>query len=363
MKLPSDATIVAAKASSSRLRHWLLHGPAQIRHGAHAGGVVGSFDELGYASYIYAEITGYYLLWLKGLGKSASPKAIAESSERSISWVRREFLAEAVPATRTPLHSPNSDWRNQAVFFFDIAMVLRGVIAHAKHHSVTDMTANLAEKLARFVRNENIEAAQPCVKDALLPSRWSTKSGPFLLKATAAIDLTSDLPPQPGSLRSACIRHLDQCLQAANHMALDMLHPTLYFAEGLVRYGAVGERAARRILSGCLRFLRHDGALPESTSAGDAPGVTKYRNDVAAQALRLGLLLRQLDGNTDEDLSLELLAQFLIDKVDGYGRIGFDADNGSTTANTWTAMFTEQALRWYAERDADPQVISPWLLV
>lgn len=363
MKSQSDAVVEAARASSSRLRHWLLHGPAQIQRGPHAGGVVGSFDEFGRASYIYPEITGYYLLWLKGLRQSEPSNEIAASAERCINWVRREYSAEAIPATRISLLDASTDWRNQAVFFFDLAMVTRGIIAHALQHPVTDLTRNLLVKLAQFVRNETIEAAQPCEKDASLPSRWSTKPGPFLLKATAAIDLASDLHAQPDPLRSACVRHLDHCLQAINHMTLDALHPALYFAEGLARYGSAGQRAARKVLSGCLRFLAHDGALPERIPVGDAVGAVRYRNDVTAQALRLGVLLRKLDGNADEDLSLELLAQFLIGKVDGYGQIGFDARSQSTSTNTWTAMFTEQALRWYAEQGTDPEVISPGLLV
>lgn len=363
MKWPSNVTVAAASAASSRLRHWLLHGPAQMRDGVHAGGVAGSFDGFGRPSYIYAEITGYYLLWLKGLGKSEPSRAIAESTERAISWVRRTLCAEAVPATRIMLHGESADWRNQAAFFFDLAMVWRGVTAHASKHVVADLADNLTEKLAQFVRNERIEAVLPYAEDAQLPARWSTRCGPFLLKATASIHTASHLPSKSGPLRAACVRHLNQCLEAANHIALDMLHPALYFAEGLVCYGAAGQNAARKILSSCLKFLRHDGALPECTAGLDDISSIKYRNDVTAQALRLGLLLRQLDGDTCEDLAIERMAQCLITKVDRNGRIGFDADNGASVANTWTAMFAEQALRWYAEHSASAEAIHPGLLV
>jgi len=352
---PSDATFAAAEVASSRLRHWLLQGPAQLRHGAHAGGVAGSFDEQGQASYVYAEITGYYLLWLQGLGRYAAPTTVAEAAARGIAWVRREFHADAIPATRIHLTGAHADWRNEAVFFFDLAMVLRGLAAHAARHPVADLIANLNGKLAKFVRDDRLDAVRPCIDDATPPPRWSTQPGPFLLKATTAIE------PARGdeALRAACARQLQRGLQVAEHMALDLLHPTLYFAEGLARCGRAGHKAARRILAGCLAHMRHDGALPEHATAGHS----KHRNDVAAQALRLGLLLRQLDGHTDEDASLEHLAQGLIARVDAAGQIGLDADHGAATANTWTAMFAEQALRWYAERDGDAGMIRPELLV
>jgi len=351
---PSDATLAAAEVASSRLRHWLLQGPAQLRNGMHAGGVAGSFEQ-GQPSYVYAEITGYYLLWLRGLGRYAAPATVAEAAARGIAWVRREFHADAIPATRIHLAGAHADWRNEAVFFFDLAMVLRGLAAHAAQHPVADLIANLAGKLAKFVRDDTLDAVRPCADGAALPSRWSTQPGPFLLKATTAIESTH----ADQALSAACARQLRHSLQTAQPTAPDLLHPTLYFAEGLARCGRAGHIAARRILAGCLAHMRHDGALPEHATAGHS----KHRNDVAAQALRLGLLLRQLDGHTDGDASLERLAQGLIARVDAWGQIGLDADHGSATANTWTAMFAEQALRWYAGRDGDAGMIRPELLV
>lgn len=353
---PSEATLAAAEVASSRLRHWLLQGPAQLRQGAHAGGVAGSFDEQGRASYVYAEITGYYLLWLRGLGRYAAPAAVAEAAARGIAWVRREFHAGAIPATRVYLAQAQADWRNDAEFFFDLAMMQRGLAAHAAHHPVADLIANLGGKLAGFVRNDTLEAVRSRTGDATLPARWSTQPGPFLLKATTAVEPASGHE----ALHAACARFLQHSLQIARHVALDLLHPSLYFAEGLARCGPAGQQAARRMLAACLARMRHDGALPEHA---DATGHAKHRNDVAAQALRLGLLLRQLDGDTGADAALERLAQGLIARVDSSGQIGLDADHGPAAANTWTAMFAEQALRWYAGRDDDDGTIRPELLV
>jgi len=54
----------AAGHSRDALTSWLLGDRAQVASGTHAGAVTGWVDREGRASYVYPEITGYYLQWL-----------------------------------------------------------------------------------------------------------------------------------------------------------------------------------------------------------------------------------------------------------------------------------------------------------
>lgn len=337
-----------------------------MQHGVHAGGVVGSFDEKKHPNYVYAEISGYYLLWLAGLGDSVPAHVIADRATRCIDWIRREFSGPTAPATRIPLFDAPPDWRNLAAFFFDHAMVLRGVLAIRARNIVKvadDLLADLMSKLSLFARDGIVEAVLPHMETTTLPARWSTMPGPFLLKATAAIDLATDLAFRPQPLVVACSAHLERCRRVQISTMTDMLHPALYFAEGLLRYGTLERKTASQIVSKCLVLQRMDGAIPEKFPSGFHESETIYRNDVAAQTLRLGLLLRRKEEGNPDDIRLGKLAKFLSTRVDSLGRISFDSDAHLHGANTWTAMFAEQALRWYAEPGSNHDAMRAELLV
>src|SRR5437867_5322968 len=102
---------------------WLLHGGAQIRDGAHAGGVAGVVSGNGSAEYVYPEITGYYLQWLAWYAVSRGHSMqLVERAKAAQGWLRTWLRSEELPATRVHLRVSADDWRNGAVFFFDVAM-------------------------------------------------------------------------------------------------------------------------------------------------------------------------------------------------------------------------------------------------
>ena len=53
-----------AEHSRAALTSWLLGDHVQVTAGTHAGAAAGWLDREGHASYVYPEITGYYLQWL-----------------------------------------------------------------------------------------------------------------------------------------------------------------------------------------------------------------------------------------------------------------------------------------------------------
>ncbi len=342
-----EASAATARAAAARLRHWLLHGPAQLSDGVHCGGVAGRVDD-GRPVYVYAEITGYFLHWLADLTAHESREVLAERARRAIDWATRQFRAGRVPLTRAYLESAASDWRNNAVFFFDLAMLLRGLIAVAESGIEAPPRAlldALVAQLAQFVHDDALCATRSLSDDASVPQRWSTLGGPFLVKASSRVAMAEPLLELPAPLRRACVRELARWSPAAADIPLDLLHPTLYFAEGLLLAQPQDQEPIGELLARCLALQRPDGSLPEAEA-----GSALARSDIIAQALRLGLLLRR--GNAvaaPADAQLDRLAAALIARVDSGGTIAFDPAAAPPQPNAWCAMFAEQALRWFAD--------------
>src|SRR4051794_1556748 len=127
----SDSGAVAAEAAAARLRGWLLSAQVQQREGEHAGGVAGALDERGRARYVYPEITGYYLHWLAEVRDAAGLDEVRVAAARATDWAKRQLDRNALQ-TRSYLVDAPPDWRNDATFFFDLAMLLRGLCAAAE---------------------------------------------------------------------------------------------------------------------------------------------------------------------------------------------------------------------------------------
>lgn len=349
----NSAHAEAARATAARMRSWLLHGPAQLRDGAQAGGVAGLIDARGKPRYVYAEITGYYLSWLADMAGTAGADAalVRERARRAIDWTERAFAhAGQAPQTRIYLDAAEPDWRNDAVFFFDLAMLLRGVDA-ADEAGIAQpdsmLRATLHGQLAQFVHDDKVRAAIQLRGTQALPPRWSTLGGPFLVKASARVTYGDRHRALSPALARACANDSAQWAPIAGEIDLGMLHPTLYFAEGLLLSHPERADAVAQLLRRCLELAYPDGSLPET-----ADGSVRVRNDILAQALRVGLLLRELRArNAPGEDALDRLAATLLARIGAGEFLVFNA-NSAGQANVWATMFAEQALRWYSSSAA-----------
>jgi hypothetical protein len=104
-----------------------------VRAGAHAGGVAGCVSTCGSAKYVYPEIAGYYLQWLtwraQRFGKFTCTR---RRRRRGTAVACRLAFGRRPAADAVHLRGADNDWRNRAVFCFDLAMVLRGLAAAAR---------------------------------------------------------------------------------------------------------------------------------------------------------------------------------------------------------------------------------------
>ena len=347
-----DALARDAAATSVRLRDWLLRGPAQVHHGQQVGGVAGAVDGDGSPRYVYAEITGYYLSWLADIGADGGDAAIRMRASLAVAWARRAFARDGfAPQTRIYLADAEPDWRNDAIFFFDFAMLLRGLDAAVEAHLVEDaveLRGALHKQLAQFVDAERLRAAIQVRGTQALPPRWSTLGGPFLVKASSRVAHGASHAALPEALERACAAESDRWASGAADVDLGMLHPTLYFAEGLLLSHPERAQDIARLLNRCLELALADGSLPET--AGEKPAATapRVRNDIIAQALRVAILVRELGAASAPSAeTLDRLSAALLARIGSGKFLSFNSEQGSQ-ANVWCTMFAEQALRWYA---------------
>lgn len=325
-------------ASAARMRDWLLGGPAQIRFGAEAGGVAGTLNAAGQPDYVYGEITGYYLHWLAGSHLSDDPRRAA-NARAALAWCERRYGAGLPVPTRIALQPQAPDWRNDCEFCFDLAMLVGGLSAAAQAGLIEAPRALLDALLARLGAFASGDRLLPVLGAAALPDRWSTRSGPFLIKAAARILSAERWVKLPAKLRDACHGHPGHFLPQAQDPLADPLHPTLYFLEGTLALAPERAPAMRTLLLALLDQADAHGTLPESAAT---PGVR--RSDIIAQALRVGICLLPA---TDAP-RLQPLVDALLARVREDGSIAFRPEVEPPQINIWCAMFVEQALSGYA---------------
>jgi hypothetical protein len=344
--------------AARRVEGWLLESDALLPGGPHRGGVAGWLDRDGRPEFVYLEITGYYLTsmaWLAaGAANSSHRRERAlERGRRAVDWMRSVTAGEAVPPTRLYLSSGRDDWRNAAIFTFDLAMAARGVACFAAVTRVDEGVALLRDLGARL---EEICSNTPLLPSHGLrdgtgntvPDRWSTRPGPHHIKAAAAL-----LRLPEGVLGDAVIQacratitHWKAALQTS--WPCSELHPLLYGVEGLlIQESAVREEtldSVEQIYERLLRLQGQDGSLPSVAVRGSG----EVRSDVLAQTLRAGALLQAGGRLRDDDWSrrLDALTAALLRHVGEDGGVLFAMDQ--KIANTWCAIFTHQALLLHA---------------
>jgi hypothetical protein len=323
-----------------RLRDTLLHGHAQQQTLRETGAVAGTIGADGVVRYVYGAATGYYLHWLASLDESGMENCIRAAA--AVEWLEQYLQDDTLPPTRIYLTPAVPDWRNHALFAFDLAMIAGGVARATTHDLITlpaPLVADLLFWLQRFVTDGRLDACIARDSTAVLPERWSTRGGSFSAKTASRILQLAALTTVDDELVGACRQTLAGCARATDDNDLDMLHPTLYALEGcLLSADADPERLARwfdRIVA----LQATDGSLPEAAEA-----TAIRRSDIIAQALRIAVFLqRKLAQPTRYREACAKFAAALCSRTSAEGTLAFTPDTGD--ANIWCAMFAEQALR------------------
>jgi hypothetical protein len=316
-----------------RVAHWLNN--AEIRHtqGAEFGGIAGHVDAGGRPGFIYGEITGYWLRWASLY--AADPDLMAAA----VGFLTRQWSDGPPAATRV---GANGDWRNNAVFSFDLAMILRGIADAAPvvgEAPCAHAAALLVPWLERMISHNGTLLSHLGLGGHELPDRWSTRCGPYQAKTAAAILRAPDHWLSP-ALAIAARRTLARWKGKA--VAHGELHARFYAIEGMLTGGCLFDP------SEVLAPIDGEGRLPEEI--GEADGL--LRADIQAQAVRLLCLVPDIPKSVLDSVSAALCRHIRDD-----GSVGFCV--GDPDSNVWCAQFTHQALDWLCYRCGDASGSKP----
>jgi hypothetical protein len=340
---------------------WLTTSPIQIQQGKEQGAIAGWVDDYGAPAYAYQEISGYYLTAMASIVHGAPAERGYRALERArlvINWLATYMHAGQLPATRIYLQdNAPDDWRNHLTFSFDVAMVLRGLIAirdHIKDSSVDNLINFYRKEFQRFALPGQALLSHIQRRDSdehKIPMRWSTQPGPHHVKAISCLFLKDSVSGEPAfanALNDSTVAkwlplHQDQLFALG-------LHPTLYYIEGLIQIGLLSDQS----------ILLEAAAQTYWTIIAQLPGEVppenlqseplRFRSDVIAQCLRMGSLLVSM--NLIEGQAIERilsacrvgLHKFI--RTDGAVAFQIPGHGECSQWNSWCAMFSLQALRF-----------------
>lgn len=351
---------------SERINHWLLHAPIQTEVANQSGGVVGWLDRDFEAGFVYGEITGYYLSYLASIyGDKDINGNICRRIKAASLWVHNQLKEKHIPLTRCYFNQPASDWYNQVCFSFDLAMMLRGIsqvrflkppVNISKIDLIED-SEKLTTKLLEFIDSEELLStilpAENGISGVKIPFKWSTTSGPFQAKTAAAI-----LSSQSGveaNLKKAAKNIIDKYrFYYIDHPVNGDLHSLFYCLEGLLIVGNIMDTTSlwentARIYTDVMAYYGSDGNF----SFGISTEQVCFRSDVIAQALRIGIILKEIGllHQTHWKEKLDRLYRCLARYVGQDGGVRFVPDDGisQTHWNVWCAMFAFQACDLYEQ--------------
>ncbi|MEP7205518.1 MAG: hypothetical protein ABI920_01160 [Casimicrobiaceae bacterium] len=340
----ADFALVAA-----RIDRWLLNGPPQQHAGEHAGAVAGMLTQGDGALYVYPEITGYYLQWLAWRSRhhrsEADRQPFRERACAAAGWLAH-WAASKHPRTRVHLAGSVDDWRNEALFTFDLAMGLWGIASATRHALIApepETVQAFCTMLCDLVGADGEFDACRTFGGRVVPRRWSTNRGAYLAKAAAGVLRAAEILPIPAVLVEAAARSFNHSVTQLLRDPHDEMHPLLYAYEGAL---SCGQRtvASNHLADLCVRFsalwdaAESAGRVPELCSAPDGT----ERLDVLAQMVRIARLLGRIDGLADR-WTVAWAQRRLADSVAPDGSVPF-ARNAAGTMNVWAAMFASQAL-------------------
>jgi hypothetical protein len=366
---------------------WLCDSGIQVEEGApDAGGVGAWIDSVGRRSYLYSEITGYFMTFAVRLAALQSDARWLERAERAARWIvdcaqdpsgavlcRKGHAVDGVSATFA--------FEGGHTWLFDCAMVGYGLLTTWRATG-NSQWLDAAERIGGFVRgifhrlDEADAAAFDLTTNEIVPPgpRWSRHLGPFELKCVLFLDSLHRITGE-SAYRDLVNRLLERTL-ATQHPSgrfgtdregfTTHLHPHFYAVEGLLYLASGGERpdlldraeaAIDWAFSECLR----PGALVQAWSSHPASVISGIRTDILAQALRAHEIVRALrparHGRPWEG-NLPALRELLDRHItpDGGIRYGTDENGTHEDANAWCQFFTLEAeLARFSPRHAVPR--------
>jgi hypothetical protein len=300
---------------------------------------------------LYPEIAGYYLQFLTRTECSTAPVAAPrEMAARVTEWLDR-IAPDGAPLTLYHRDMAQSDWRNQCLFAFDLAMILRGfacVEARWPGTVPAELFARYSRSMFSLVEGHRLRShnRRAGASAGEIPAKWSTLIDVHHVKIAGALAGTGS---QFTDVVSATVDEQADALIRDGYHRMREMHPFLYSIEGwLMLWGQTGSAAHLDRAGVSFEYVLRElhptrGTLPAIAGRNDIPG----RSDVLAQALRAGLVLEHCGrlaaaGNPDWSVARAKLQTALLARVTPEGAIEFDEVGHHR--NVWASLFAWQAL-------------------
>lgn len=307
-----------------RIDGWLSDGPAFCPE---SGAVAGVTNDSGVV-YWYGEIAGYYLAYLASLmvESSGNQRSASNGARQVGQWLQSQWADGPAP-TRLYV-GEQTDWRNDYVFAFDLAMILKGLASVRRAGEDAWNGRQIAEFIKLKLTDEHGSLQAVSAKTSgHLTSTWATGVDGHQLKAAAGLIAwgTQFKDQSICKLGKHTLQNLTKDkLYDWPHLPL---HPRLYALEGLVLCNKANPAL----------MVIHIQSIVASID------METERTDVIAQLLRLALFAQIEDGFIDD------LASRLLDAIGIDGSVVFEMNQSHTERNTWCAIFARQALYFYNE--------------
>ncbi len=353
-----------------RMENWLLKSGVQLTDGPEAGGVAGWLNDDGTPEYVYMEITGYYLssmAFIISKSEGAVKADALDNAQKALDWLQGYYEKGELPPTRKFLRPEPGDWRNTAIFAFDIGMVIRGLVDISQFISTEQhkqllgfFLTNLAKLIAPDFSLNSHYMTDP--NAPAFPPKWSTTHGPYHLKVVSPLlNVPAELLTE--DLQALMAKVYDNWKDYCEIETLtEDLHPTFYYLEGQVPFAlrnyepGIFEKM-EILFTKIMAHQKPDGWVPYNPATAD----DVMRADINAQALRIGAILKSqgfLKG-AEWDTKLHNLAEALLRFTNDEGAISFHPLDGAHPKhwNAWCAEFTQQAVCFY-KMVLDGQTIS-----
>jgi len=307
-----------------RIDGWLTNGPVFCPQ---SGAVAGVTNDAGVVFW-YGEIAGYYLAYLTNLMKeSTKSQSFANQAARLVGrWLETQWRSKPGP---TRLYATTQvDWRNDHVFAFDLAMILRGLTsARLSGINVWD-----GRPIAGFIKTKLMDThgslrAIDTTTSKKPPVTWSTSVDGHLLKAAVGLKAWGSHFGDHTMFRLGDRTQKNLSSDLTSGWPHLPLHPRLYALEGLLICGSVSPATIAVLIQGIMAHIN----------------IETERTDVIAQLLRLSLFAQL------EDVLVDELASRLLESIDADGSVVFRLNQADGQRNTWCAIFARQALHFYSE--------------
>jgi hypothetical protein len=324
-----------------RIRDFLFRASETTNSNGMVGWLLPNSDQW---EFLYPEITGYYLSWLScistdAVGCSDMQIMIERQQTRHVDWLRSIVTQDSIFATRY-YKTKTSDWRNEAIYSFDIAMILKGL---ERSVGVIGRSQALQAYRTIFERMINGNTLEACIAENAqsLPDKWSTRKDVHFLKTAASV--YSWYP----HISDEIIKGFT-CTANTDLLSKD-LHPLLYYFEGWLMLSKTVTPTALKPVTDLFCACAEAVASKGLYNSLEKPEYA--RADVVAQFARASCLFYAIGAiRKEECVSIaKPLLKFLVERflTEEGAVLFFDKSAAVNYENSWCSMFAWQALDLY----------------